>query len=339
MSMASPSREADPPKPASQRRRWWWPVMIGAAYGLVMRLLYSGDTPYEPYRAMTSSFALLVPIAVGCLTVYFVERNSKRSAAYHFGIAAAANALFVFGTYVTVMEGLICVVLAAPLFAFMGGIAGVAMGAICRWTQWPRRVVSCVAVLPLICAPIEQFIPAPDGLQTVEMSRIVNASPEKVWEQLLNAGDIAPDEMQSAVMYRIGTPLPLSARSETQGKVLVRHITMARGVQFDQISTSWEPGRRVLWTYRFRSDSFPAGSLDDHVRIGGEYFDLIDTEYLLTPTAAGSILHARMTYRVSTHFNWYVKPLTRFLVSNFEDTALGFYASRAEHAASRPDGP
>jgi hypothetical protein len=36
--------------------------------------------------------------------------------------------------------------------------------------------------------------------------------------------------------------------------------------------------------------------------------------------------------RVSTNFNWYVRPIAAFLVGNFEQTALNFYARRAASA-------
>lgn len=36
-----------------------------------------------------------------------------------------------------------------------------------------------------------------------------------------------------------------------------------------------------------------------------------------------------MSYRVSTNFNWYARPIADFLVGNFETAALGFYAHRA----------
>jgi hypothetical protein len=36
-----------------------------------------------------------------------------------------------------------------------------------------------------------------------------------------------------------------------------------------------------------------------------------------------------MHYRVSTNFNWYVRPIAHFLVVNFEKTALALYAHRA----------
>jgi hypothetical protein len=37
-----------------------------------------------------------------------------------------------------------------------------------------------------------------------------------------------------------------------------------------------------------------------------------------------------MSYRVSTRFNWYAGRVAELLVGNFEETALRFYARRAE---------
>jgi hypothetical protein len=75
--------------------------------------------------------------------------------------------------------------------------------------------------------------------------------------------------------------------------------------------------------------------LDDHVRIGGHYFDLVDTSYELVPRGAGTELSIRMRYRVSTQFNWYAEPIARWLVGNFEETILAFYKRRGEGASGR----
>ena len=66
------------------------------------------------------------------------------------------------------------------------------------------------------------------------------------------------------------------------------------------------------------------------MRIGGRYFDVIDTEYVIKQVPNGSVLRVVMHYRVSTNFNWYVRPIAYFLAVNFEKTALAFYARRAE---------
>lgn len=307
----------------------WWPVIAGALVGLVLRLVYSGNSGY-PYNAMMSSFVLLVPVVVGAVTVYVAELTARRSWAYYFGAAAGANALFVMGTLLVLIEGIICAVLAVPLFALLGGIAGLLTGAVCRWTGWPRQAVYSVAALPLLFGAFEQHVPLPNEIQTVERARIVAASREQIWAQLLTAKQIEPDEIGSAWMYRIGVPLPLSAVTEQRNGELVRHITMGKNVHFDQIAVDFQPARRVRWAYRFGPDSFPAGALDDHVRIGGDFFDVIDTEYTLSDIPAGTQLQVRMRYRVSTHFNWYARPIAEFLVRNFEHTALAFYARRAE---------
>jgi hypothetical protein len=136
--------------------------------------------------------------------------------------------------------------------------------------------------------------------------------------------------MGAAWMYRIGVPVPLSAAGEERDGELIRHISMGKGIHFDQVSNDWELDRRILWTYRFTADSFPPHALDDHVRIGGQYFDVIDTDYTIDRTPGGSLLHVVMRYRLSTNFNWYVRPIAHFLVDNFEATALAFYAHRAE---------
>jgi hypothetical protein len=89
----------------------------------------------------------------------------------------------------------------------------------------------------------------------------------------------------------------------------------------------------VTRRYRFKPDSFPPGALDDHVRIGGEYFDLIESSYSLAPHDGGTRLTLRSRYRVSTHFNWYAGPVADFLIGDFSEVILRFYARRAERAA------
>jgi hypothetical protein len=329
--MASPPDTPEPRRFWIVRFGWTVPLICGAIVGVALRLFFSG-TPGEPYHAMESSFTLLVPILVGAVTVYMAERAGRRSWSYYFFAAAAANALFVIGTMVIRVEGLICAVLAVPLFGFVGGLGGVLMGAVCRWTKWPRAAVYSFAALPLLLGGLEQDLPLQQDIRSVDRVRIVSASPERVWTHLTVARSIRAEEIGSAWMYRIGVPLPSSAVTELADSTQVRHITMGKGIQFDQVAADWQPNQRVRWTYRFKDDSFPSGALDDHVKIGGQYFDVIDTEYVLRKVNAGTEIRVTMRYRVSTAFNWYAQPIADFLVGNFEEAALRFYATRAERS-------
>jgi hypothetical protein len=195
--------------------------------------------------------------------------------------------------------------------------------------------VGAVAILPLLMAGVEAPMPLPDRFGSLQHERLIAAAPEQVWAQVMDMPAIRPDEMQDGWMYRIGVPLPLSGVTRQDGGTLVRHVEMGRGIRFDQVSTDWQPALRVRWTYRFTADSFPPRAMDDHVRIGGRHFDLVDTVYTLEPEGAGTRLKVTMSYRVSTQFNWYAEPLARWLIGDFEAVALRLYAQRAEAATRR----
>ena len=316
--------------------KWWWPLPAGMLLGIALRLVFSGK-PGDGLSTMSGSFVVLAPIVVGAVTVYVAELRARRTWWYYFGVGALANMLFVIGTFLIMIEGLICVSIAAPMFGLLGGLAGLLAGAACRLSRrWMRPTVYCLTALPVLLGHVENHLPLPREISTVERSITVAAPAADVWDQLMTATAIRPDEVNDGWMYRIGVPPPESALADlTDDGELVRHIRMGKGIQFDQVASDWEVCRRVRWVYRFTPDSFPPRALDDHVRIGGEYFDIIDAEYSLQLQADGTTaLHVAMSYRVSTRFNWYAGRVAELLVGNFEETALRFYARRAEARAN-----
>lgn len=312
----------------------WLPVAVGVMTGIALRLVFSGR-PGLPYSAMMSSFVLLVPLLVGAATVYVAETQRRRTWAYYVWAPALANVLFVLGTMAIMIEGLICAILIVPLFAVVGAVGGLIMGAVCRKTLWPRNTLCSIAVLPFVMGGLEQNMPIPDRERTIEHVRIVRASPADVWRQIENPRDIGPEEVDSAWVYRIGVPVPKAGVTERTGEGMVRHITMGGGIHFDEIAADWQPNHHVRWINRFAADSFPPNTLDDHVKIGGRYFGIGDTDYTLVPLGKATELKMTVRYRLSTSFNWYSGPILEWLIGNFEDVILGFYAHRSESDAAR----
>jgi hypothetical protein len=308
-----------------------WPVAGGALAGLALRLIYSG-TPGHPYAAMMQSFILGSPMLVAVVTVYVAELQERRTWKYYFASGAIANFLYVLGTLLILLEGWICAILIFPLFALLGGLTGLAMGAVCRATNWPRSVVGCAAALPLIAGGFEHRLELPARERIAERVIVVAAPASEVWRELIDTRDIAPAEVEDAWLYRIGVPVPIAGVGASRDGEHLRHVTMGKGIHFDQVATEWRENERVSWRYRFDEDSFPPGALDDHVRIGGHYFDLGETQYSLTAQGGQTQLRIRMHYRVSTRFNWYAGPMADLLVGNFAEVVLRFYARRAERA-------
>ena len=313
----------------------WTPVIAGALVGVVLRLIFIGK-PGGPYAAMMASFIYLAPILVGATTVYLAERKYRRSWTYYLWAPFMANVLFVLGTLVILVEGLICAVVIVPAFATIGMVGGVIMGIVCRVTKWPRHALYSFVVLPLMLGGLEGNVSTPSRLGSVERTVVIRAAPETIWRQIMDARDIRPEEMEHAWIFRIGVPLPLAGVVEPSPYGPVRKIRMGKDVHFDQVFTESRENRYVHWIYRLYPDSFPPYALDDHVVVGGYYIDVKDTSYTLTPTSEGTELKINMGYRVTTQFNWYAEPLARYLLGNFENVVLEFYRRRSETPSASP---
>jgi hypothetical protein len=326
---ATPHVRADPPKPRVLPFRWFFPLLAGASVGLVLRLVFSAR-PGGAYETMLATFIFLTPALVGMVTVFVAERQQRRSWAYYIGASALANVIFVGGSLVILVEGWICALLILPLFALLGIVGGLIMGAICRMTNWPRHALGSVAVLPLLLGAIEPREWLPDHRESVVRTVHVAAPPEAVWNEIWNVRDVQPEEVGDGWIYRIGVPPPLAGVTRSTSEGFVRDVTMGKSIHFEQLVTAYEPARFVDYRYRFTPDSFPPGALDDHVTIGGRYFDLYTTRYGLQPEAGGTRVTMRMDYRISTKFNWYTVPLARALIGDTEETLLGLYRRRAE---------
>ena len=327
----------------------WWPLLAGVFVGVGLRIIFSGGLELQAdtnkfidkvsngvASAMSGFFIYFTPLAVSAVTVYLGERLRRRTWRYYVWIGALANALFVLGTLAILIEGLICAIIIVPLFMLLGGVGGLIMGALCRWMIFPRASVLSFVTLPVVLAlvvPPAENIPY---IGTIERSVIVRATPDKIWPHLMNADHIQADEVGHGWLYRIGVPLPSAGLTapDATSKGLVRNVTMGKNIHFEQRSNEWRENEFVRWTYRFTPDSFPPHALDDHVQIGGRYFDIIDTTYTLTPlagsTASATRLEVKMLYRVSTDFNWYANGVAKFLIGNFAEVIVDFYRMRAE---------
>jgi hypothetical protein len=312
----------------------WWPVLAGVLFGILLRLMFSGQ-PGSSSSAMSGTFIFLAPFLIGAVTVYVAESSARRTWGFYLWSGMLATMFAVLGTLLIMIEGLICVIVIAPLFGLLGAIGGILMGAICRYTDWPKPTIYGFSVLPFVLAAILPSGSGPISIGEIEKTMRINAPAEAVWQQLIDAREIQGHEVAHAWIYRIGVPLPIAGIAEQSGEQLVRQVTMGKAIHFKQIASEWRENRFVRWTYRFSPDSFPPNALDDHVRIGGHYFDLISTDYVIVPVDDKTVaLKFRMSYRVSTQFNWYANKVAQLLIGNFGEVILDFYRHRAEAAKS-----
>lgn len=76
--------------------------------------------------------------------------------------------------------------------------------------------------------------------------------------------------------------------------------------------------------------------MDDHVAIGGEFFNLLDTTFTLTPVnAQQTTLTLTAHYKIHSAINFYAIPLSTVLGHDFVATILGLYQFRSEREAQQ----
>ncbi len=336
------SLEAKPPRPKPTgrvlRRRYLVATAVGVAYGLMLRFVFSAmhssGTISGPMAGASSvmlvSFLFAMPFVVGMLLVY-LERASMTVVRAIF-VPWLAMLLIELITGLLGFEGSICIVIATPIFLVLSSIGGLIMYSMVRLWAPSQANFSLVLFVPLLLAAGERQLQPPQLDGASERSVHVDAPPAAVWRLINDAQDIRPEEMHDGLAWRIGVPYPLQGITAETAAGRVRKVAWQRGVHFDEPILDWDENRYIRWSYRFAPDSIPAGAMDEHVRPGGPYFDLLDTSYTLQPEGGGTRLAIRVGYRVRTNFNWYAGPLARLFVGDAAESLLHFYKVRGEAA-------
>jgi hypothetical protein len=119
----------------------------------------------------------------------------------------------------------------------------------------------------------------------------------------------------------------------------VRHATFERGVLFVETITKWEPEKDLAFTIKADTAHIPPTTLDQHVTIGGPYFDVLEGEYRIEPSGPGKvILHLSSQHRLSTRFNSYAGFWTDFIMRDTQEYILEIIKRRCEGEALTPSG-
>lgn len=283
-------------------------------------------------KMLTTAFLIFLPLSIGAVTEYFWTLRQpqalKKTLLQQFYIVLG---VIVVGA-VFLREGVICLIMAAPIYWLCATLGALAMRALCRKLWKPYKKIYSIALLPLVAL---LFFPDLTQIRNgvTQKEIIVNAPIQTVFASINNIQNIQPEEIKYSPIFTMGFPKPVSGMTESTPNGLVRQIYWQRGIHFQEKIFQSEAPNKLAWHYVFTDESFPKGSLDDHLKMGGAYFNLLTTDYqlqALSPTQTKMIL--RIDYRLSTEVNWYADLWTRYVLKEFSDVVLNIYKYRLEHA-------
>ena len=186
------------------------------------------------------SFGLFVwlPFVLGAAsTLIFTYKNSAprkqvRNNAY------LALLVFCLGLLAFAWEGIICLVMAAPIgfvFTYFGFLIGFHFSNSIFKGQTPTAIVLLLISSPALMA-FEDTIKETEDIRSVVTTIEINATPEKVWKNVVSFPQLKdPTEF----IFKTGIAYPINATISGQGVGAVRHCNFSTG-SFVEPITIWE---------------------------------------------------------------------------------------------------
>ncbi|HMQ02381.1 MAG TPA: hypothetical protein PKD26_00495 [Pyrinomonadaceae bacterium] len=303
-------------------------ILIGAAYGVVTRLVFG-----ERATLASITYLFLIPAILGVVPLVFASEYQVRSYRNIIFIPWITIATFFLTTVLVGMEEFLCLLILAGPFFILGTIGALIVRLIILHRRNSKLLA--VMVLPFLFSPVEEAISSPSEIYKVESSVMIAASPERVWANIVEVPMIRDDEFSPGVFNHLGVPRPLSAEISAKEKGATRIGSFDGGLRFVETLIEFEPNERVSFSIVVDPDSVGPRVFDQHV-LNGDYFAFIDAGYDIADAGDG---HVRLTltsrYQLTSKVNFYGKFWGDMILRDFQDRLLDVVRARSEQRLSR----
>lgn len=181
---------------------------------------------------------VLTPIYIGLgpTVVCGMKGDISRADAMRLGVLSLA--VFTVGLLVFAIEGLICIIMAAPIGMVLTLVGSIAGHAIVRRARPTATMAMFVVMVWIPVTATVESVDTPEML-SVTTSIEIKADRERVWEHVVQFPRLAqPTEL----MFNAGIAYPIGARIEGSGVGAVRYCTFTTGDFVEPITVYDAPG-------------------------------------------------------------------------------------------------
>ena len=194
-----------------------------------------------------------LPFCLGMFSVLLYSYHEPRDWWQCMGVALLPVGLVGAGLVLIALEGVICVLMAAPfalgLAALGGSLAYVIQAHHWRPTQTPTMLSLVILLVPASLG-VERAAALLPPVYEVRTAIEVNAPAEKVWNEVVAFAEIPPPK---ELLFRAGIAYPIRAEISGHGVGAVRNCIFSTGPFVEPIEVWDEP-----WLLRFGVTANPA---------------------------------------------------------------------------------
>jgi hypothetical protein len=231
------------------------------------------------------------------------------------------------------IEGWACWLMILPVFLLLASIGGLVAGnrKIKRADKPERLQISLVVLLPLFLAPLEKLQPlAPVPYEAYTYTDI-HAPASRIWQNVLRVRTIPEAADRGTLTRFLGFPRPIRAELNYAGVGGSRQAIFSKGLVFQEVVREYTDEQKMAFSIRADPHTIPSTTMDKHVVIGGDYFDVLDGTYRLERlTDSVCRLHLYSHFILKTSFNFYASWWAGMIMKDIQNNILQVIQTRCE---------
>lgn len=306
-------------------------IGIPTAYAIVLRLIFGIKTWDEVFSVMSTTFLFVLPALMGALTVYLSDRLRAKSFWYQFFVPWIPILLFLVITLCLAIEGWACWLMILPIFLLIASIGGVIAGFIKLRKGNDKLNISIIVLLPFLISPIEQQMERVPATYRATTHIDINASASAIWDNVTRVKTIEAHEDTGDLTAFLGFPRPLRAELDYKGVGAFREAIFTNGLVFRETVTEYEENKKMVFSIKANTYEIPSTTLDEHILIGGKYFDVLEGTYELEKLGEEQYrLHLYSEFKMRTTFNFYAGWWGQLIMKDIQNNILKVEKKRAE---------
>ncbi len=277
------------------------------------------------------SILVVAPFAIGAIAE-LIERPPGRPTGGLPGAGPIAVLVVLVAGAIFLREGVICILILAPLWLSSAVIGGYTAGYFRdAFDKRYRSNIAVLAALPFMALFLDANMPPPAERFSVSRNIVIDASEAEVWPHLLKLDGLTPDEgVWNITQDVLGVPRPSSATVVGEGAGSVRQARWGANIRFEEHITYWRENERLAWDFAFPDDSISRFT-DPHIHPDGANLKIAHGAYRLDPLPGGK---ARLTlethYIARTPVNLYASLWGELVLGDIQTNILAVVKTRAE---------
>jgi len=215
-----------------------WAMISGLTALMEMKLF----PQLNQQRYLSLSLLFIVPLVTAGIAG-FLSARAGRTLSQSIGAAFLTLTAILTILGFAAMEGVICILMAAPFVGLLGIIGALLGHWLATLTSRPAYQVQSAAWLAVIVCAVGESIAPPAPLEDVVSSEvIINATPAQVWKQLKDIRDLpAPTEP----LFVFGVAHPLESYVVGEGGVGAARVCRLSTGDMPERITVWKPEQEL----------------------------------------------------------------------------------------------